>query len=83
MCLTHSEVKQYQNVRVWSRERFIAGLCKDMVGSCLKKPRTPRKLSAKPFYREGEGGMWLVVANFLVSDPLFLRSGHVLVTMFL
>ena len=41
----------------------------------LKTP-TPRELSAKPFYRKGEGGTWLVVADFLVSDPLFLRSGH-------
>ena len=41
-----------------------------------EKPQTPRKLSAKPFYRKSEGGVWLVVKNFLVSDPLFLRSGH-------
>ena len=54
-----------------------------MGGSCLKKTQTPPKLSAKPFYRTGEGGAWLVVAEFLVSDPLFLRSGHGQVTMFL
>ena len=29
-----------------------------------------------PSYRKGEGGIWLVVANFLVSEPLFLRSGN-------
>ena len=27
--------------------------------------------------------MWLFVANFLASEPLFLRSGHGQVTMFL
>ena len=26
MCPRHSEVKQYQNIVVWNRERFIAGL---------------------------------------------------------
>ena len=46
-----------------------------------EKLQTPRKLSAKPFYRKGEGRLWLVVVNFLVSDPLFLRSGHSQVMM--
>lgn len=32
---------------------------------------------------KSEGGVWLVVANFLMSDPLFLRSGLVQLTMFL
>ena len=80
---TDSKAKQYQNMGVWSRESFIAGPCKETGGSCLKKTRTPRKLSAKPFYRKGEGGAWLVVANFLMSDSSFLRSGHGKVTMFL
>ena len=26
MCPRHSEVKQYQNIVVWNRERFIAGI---------------------------------------------------------
>ena len=56
---------------------------KEMSDSCLKKPQTPQKLSAKPFYRKGEGGVWLVVANFLVSDSLFLRSYHGQVMTFL
>ena len=30
-----------------------------------------------------EGGAWLVVTNFLVSYPLFLRSAHDQVAMFL
>ena len=46
------------------------------------KPQIPRKLSAKPFSRKGEEGAWWV-ANVLVSDHLFLRSGHNQVTRFL
>ena len=30
MCPMHSEAKQFQNVGVWSRERLISGLCKEM-----------------------------------------------------
>ena len=37
MCPTHSEAKQYQNIRVWSREEFTAEPHKEMGGSCLKK----------------------------------------------
>lgn len=29
--------------------------------------------AAKPFYKKGEEEMWSVVANFLVSDPLFFE----------
>ena len=47
------------------------------------KPQTLGKLSGKPFHRKKEGGPWLIVANFLVSDHLFLRSGHSKVMMFL
>ena len=32
---------------------------------------------------EAKGGVWLVVAAFLVSDPLLLRLGHGQVTLFL
>lgn len=37
----------------------------------------------KPFYSKDEGGMWSVVANFLMSDPLFLRLSYGQVRMFL
>ena len=40
--------------------------------SCIRNLKTPQK----PFCRKGEGGVGLVVANFLVSGTLFLRSGH-------
>ena len=53
-----------------------------MSGLCLINPKL-LKASSKPLYRKGKGGMWLVVANFLVSDPLSLKSGHGLVMMFL
>ena len=36
-----------------------------------------------PLKEKGEGGAWLVVANFLASDPLFLRSDHGQITIFL
>ena len=55
---------------------LLQGHARRWVSYALKTPKTPRKLSAKPFYKKGEGGAWLAVANFLVSDPLFLRSGH-------
>ena len=29
LCPMHSEAKQTQNIRVWSRQRFIAGACKE------------------------------------------------------
>ena len=56
VCWTLNEAKQYQNITVWSREGFIAGPCKEMGGLCLKNPKLPQKLSAKPFYRKSEGG---------------------------
>ena len=33
--------------------------------------------------RKGEGGAWLLVAYYLESKPLFLKSGHGQVTIFL
>ena len=51
------------------------GHVKRWIAYTIKTPNFP-KASAKPSYRKGEGRGWLAVANFLVSDPLFLRSGH-------
>ena len=76
----HSEANHYQNIRVWSREGFIEGHARRRWLVPLK-PQTPWKLSAKPFSRKGEGGAQWIVAHFLVSDPLLLRSGHGHVTM--
>ena len=44
-------------------------------------PLKPQKFSEKPFYRKDEGGLWLVVTDFLVSDPLLLKSGRSQVTV--
>ena len=53
--------KQYLRVRVWKRERFIVGPCKELGGSCLKTPKLPQKLSARPFSRKDERGVESVV----------------------
>ena len=47
VCPTHSQAKQYQNVGVWSRERFIAGPCKETGGSCLKNPQLRNSLAVQ------------------------------------
>ena len=43
----HSKAKQHQIVRVWSRERFTSGSCKEMSGSCPQKPQTPPRTLSK------------------------------------
>ena len=69
-----------ENVRVWRRESFIAGPTKE--NRWLMPPQTPNswRVSAKHFKRQGEGGVWLVGANFLVWESFVLaavlRSGR-------
>ena len=75
VCLLHSEAKQYQSIGIWSRERFTAGLQKELGGSCLKIPKLPQSFQQSPFLGKVREA-WLVVANILVSDPLFLHSSH-------
>lgn len=41
VCPMHSGVKQHSKVGVWSRQRFSAGPCKGMSGSCPKNPELP------------------------------------------
>ena len=41
VCPTYSEAKRYQNVGVWSKERFMAGPCKD--NGWLMPPETPEE----------------------------------------
>lgn len=41
-----------------------------------KNPKSYCKLSADPVKAKGKGWAWLVVGDFSVSEPLFLRSGH-------
>ena len=45
-----SEVKQYQNVGVWSTERFIAGPCKELGVLCLKNSELPKMFSSQAFF---------------------------------
>ena len=56
---TQSEAKQYQNVGVWSRERFTAGPCKATgVSRLKKKSKIPISFQRSPFtrkMREGHG----------------------------
>lgn len=41
MCPMQREDQHIQNVRVWSRKRFIAGPTGRPGGSCLKTPEAP------------------------------------------
>ena len=75
-CQMHSKGKQYPTVRIWNRESFIEGNARGWISHALKKTQTPQKPSAKTFYRKDEGGVWIMIANFLVSNPLLLRSGY-------
>ena len=45
MCLKHNQAKQYQNVKVWSRERFIESQLKRWVAYVLKTLGSPKALS--------------------------------------
>ena len=56
MCPMFSEAKQYQNIRVWSRERFISWRCKKMDGSCLKNPKLPQSFQESLFIGKGMEG---------------------------
>ena len=46
-----------------------------MDGSCPKNPKVTESFQRGPVKAKGEGKARLVVADFSVSDPLFLRSG--------
>ena len=86
------------NVNVWKRERFITDSHEEMGVSYPKNPKVTESFQQVPLFiyyyyyyffkqvplkAKGEGWAWLVVADFSVSDSLFLRSGHGQVVMFL
>ena len=48
---------------------FITGPCKEMDGSCSKTPKGTESFHKAFLKANGERGVWLSVANFLVSDP--------------
>ena len=54
-----------------------------MGGSCSKNPKVTESFQQAPLKAKGEGWAQLVVADFSVSDPLFLRSSHGQVIIFL
>ena len=54
MCLTHSEAKQYENVGLWSREKFIAGPVKETVAYAQKALNSMKGFS-KAFLKSGWG----------------------------
>ena len=76
--LMHNEAKQYQNVGVWSRERFTVGPNKEHRWVVSHKASNSWKVSSKPsFLRPTEGGAWLVVTNFLVSESTAFAASHI------
>ena len=54
-----------------------------MGGSCPKNPKVTDSSQQAPLKGKVEGGVGFIVADFLMSDPFFLRSGHGQVKMFL
>lgn len=62
-CLTHIEAKQTRNIRVWSKEKFIAGPCKKSGQLYSKKLKLPDGLGREVFIgkigSEGCGGVTL------------------------
>ena len=52
MCLKHSEAKQYENVGLWSREKFIAGPVKETVDYAQKALNSMKGFS-KAFLKSG------------------------------
>ena len=79
VCPTHSEAKQYRNFGVWSRERFIAGPCKEMGGSCPKSPNSSKGFSKallKARWGRGVVSCKLLGVEILFSCSCLHRSGH-------
>lgn len=78
LCLMHNEAKQYQDVGVWSRERFTVGPNKENRWLVSHKASNSWKDFSKPFFlRPSEGGVWLVVTNFLVLESIAFAASHI------
>ena len=56
---------------------------KEIGGLCPKNPEITESFQQVPLKAKGDGWAWFVVADFSVSDALFLRSSRGQVTMFL
>ena len=71
MCMTHGEAKQYQNVRVCSREKFIEGPAMLWVGHALKIPNSLKGFS-KAFFEarwsgRAVGSVWEQFSDWLIG----------------
>ena len=52
LCPTHNEAKQYQDIGVWRREKFVAGPCKKTGGLNREfglNPKLPESCQQSPF----------------------------------
>ena len=59
-CLTHIEAKQTRNIRVWSKEKFIEGPCKERGGLCPQNPKRLKGFQQSTFKgKVREGHLWL------------------------
>ena len=56
VCPTHSEARQTESSEFGPEKGLLRGLCKEVGRSCPEKPRTPWKVLAKHFSRQGGGG---------------------------
>ena len=62
-CARHTVNRNNTKMSACGAEKgLLQGCARKQVAHALKTPK-------------GEGGAWLIVENFSVSDPLFLRSG--------
>ena len=73
--------QHYQNIGIWSRERLIAGPCKETRGLSPKKPLNSPKGFSKAFLKARWGGgvvgrCWLLGAGILCSHSCARRSGQ-------
>ena len=60
---------------------MTSGSYKEMGGTCPKNTKVAESSQQAPL--KGKLGVGFIVTDFLMSDPLFLRSGQGQVTMFL
>ena len=63
LCPTHNEAKQYQDIGVWRREKFVAGPCKKTGGLNREfglNPKLPESCQQSPFIRKVRDGVWLL-----------------------
>ena len=71
VCLTHSDNTKASEFG--AEQGLLQGR---WVAHALKGLQLLESFQQSPFMGKVRGGAWVVVADFLVSDPLFLRLGH-------